>query len=119
MKYLLLIYGNAEKWSSLQAEVEDWPAEIAKQEDWNARYKATGELVGAYGLGAGAVSQLVGRKDGVPVVTDGPYLEAKEYVGSFYVIDVDGEDRAREIAADMPWADRYPVEMWRIAHEAR
>ncbi len=117
MKYLLLIYGNAEKWASIKPE--DRPAEIAKQDAWNAKFKATGELLGAYGLGRGAASQLISSKDGVPVVTDGPYQEAKEYIGSFYLIDADSEDRAREIAAEMPWTDRYPVEMWPIAHEAR
>jgi hypothetical protein len=37
-----------------------------------------------------------------PVVTDGPYLEAKEYVGSHLVVDVDSEERALEIARSYP-----------------
>jgi hypothetical protein len=117
MKYLLLIYGNQEKWSSIPAE--ELTAGIAKQDAWNTRYKESGELLGAYGLGPGAVSRLIQSRDGVPVVTDGPYLEAKEYVGSFYLLDVASEERATEIAAEMPWTDRYPVELWRISHEAK
>ena len=116
MKYLLLIYGNQEKWSSLRAE--DWPKVIADQEAWNAKYAATGELLGAYGLGGEASAKLVRRKDGLPVVTDGPYLETKEYIGSLYLLDVPTEERAREIAADMPWAGGDPVEMWPVLHES-
>jgi hypothetical protein len=48
MKYLLLIYGNQEKWASIPAE--EWPEAIARQDAFNRRYRATGELIGAYGL---------------------------------------------------------------------
>jgi hypothetical protein len=116
MKYLLLIYGNQEKWDSIPAE--DWPKIVADQDAWNAEYLATGELLGAYGLGGEATAKLVRRKDGVPVVTDGPYLETKEYIGSLYLLDVPTEERAREIAADMPWAGSDPVEMWPVLHAA-
>ena len=40
MKYLLMIYGNQEKWNSLQTE--DWPAAIARQEAFNTKYQETG-----------------------------------------------------------------------------
>jgi len=46
MKYLLMIYGNREKWESMPAEA--WPEAIAKQEAFNAKYRETGELLGAY-----------------------------------------------------------------------
>ncbi|MBX6355302.1 MAG: hypothetical protein IRZ05_05520 [Micromonosporaceae bacterium] len=116
MKYLMLIYGNQEKWDSIPAE--DWPKEIAKQDAWNKKYQETGELLGAYGLADAAAARLVRRKDGAPAVTDGPYLETKEYVASLYLVDVESEARAYEIAAEMPWADNDPVEVWPILHEA-
>jgi hypothetical protein len=47
MKYLLVIYGNQEKWASIPAE--EWPEAIAKQDAFNRKYQATGELIGAYG----------------------------------------------------------------------
>jgi hypothetical protein len=116
MKYLLMTYGNQEKWSSIPAE--DFPAEIAKQDAFNKKYAATGELLGGYGLADAAAAKLVGRKDGVPVVSDGPYLETKEYMASFYLLDCESEERAYEIAADMPWAESAPSEVWPILHEA-
>ena len=114
MKYLLMIYGNQEKWSSIPAE--SWPKEIAKQD--NAKYRETGELLGAYGLADAAAARLVRRKDGAPVATDGPYLEAKEYMASFYLLDLASEERAQQIARDMPWADVEPAELWPILHES-
>jgi hypothetical protein len=112
MKYLLMIYGNQEKWS----HIENFPAEIAKQDAYNAKYTATGELLAAYGLADAAAARLVRRKDGVPVVSDGPYLETKEYMASFYLVDVESEERAYELAAEMPWADQNPTEVWPIMY---
>lgn len=115
MKYLLMIYGNEEKWASIPAEVLN--KEIAEQDAWNSRYRASGELLAAYGLGDRSQAALVRNKDGAPFATDGPYLEAKEFVCSLYLLDVESAERAREIAADMPWASKDPVEIWPILHD--
>ncbi|MCZ0980877.1 YciI family protein [Streptomyces diastatochromogenes] len=53
-----------------------------------------------------------------PAVTDGPYLETKEYLASFYLLDCESPERARQIAADMPFADVEPVELWPVLHES-
>ena len=42
VKYLLLIYGNQEKWASIPAA--EWPEAIARQDAFNRTYRATGEL---------------------------------------------------------------------------
>lgn len=116
MKYLLLIYGNEEKWASIPED--DLGEKIAKQDAWNNRYRATGELLGAYGLGGESQASLVWNKDGAPFTTDGPYLESKEFVCSLYLLEVESAERAREIAADMPWTSEHPVEMWPVLHDA-
>ena len=117
MKYLLLIYGNQEKWASIPTG--EWLEAIAKQDAFNRKYQATGELIGAYGLADAAAARLVRRENGLPAVTDGPYLETKEYIASFYLLDCENEERALQIAADMPWADAEPVEFWPVLHEAK
>jgi hypothetical protein len=116
VKYLLMIYGNREKWESMPADA--WPEAIAKQEAFNAKYRETGELLGAYGLADAVNAKLVRRAAGLPDVTDGPYLETKEYLASFWLLDCEGEERAVQIAADMPFADAEPVEVWPILHES-
>lgn len=114
MKYLLMIYGNQEKWESMPPE--SWPEAIARQDAFNARYRETGELLGSYGLAGAAQAKLVRRVDGLPAVTDGPYLETKEYMASFWLLDCENEERALQIAADMPFADASPVELWPVLH---
>lgn len=116
MKYMLLIYGNEEAWSSLPPEQM---AELIRETDaLNRQLFESGELVGAYGVADQAAAKLVKVADGVPAVTDGPYLEAKEYLGSFTIVDCDSLDRALEIARLNP-ASRYTgVEVRALIHEA-
>ena len=116
MKYLMMIYGNQEKWNSVPAG--SWSQEIAKQAAFNAKYQETGELIGAYGLADAVQAKLVRRQVGAPAISDGPYLETKEYMASFYLLDCESAERAEQIAADMPWADQEPVELWPILHES-
>ena len=116
MKYVAMIYGNQAKRDSIPAE--EWPEAIAKQDAFNKKYQESGELLGAYGLADAAAAQLVRRKDGAPAVTDGPYLETKEYIASFYMLDCESLERAQQIAADMPFADVEPVELWPVLHES-
>ncbi len=116
MKYLLMIYGNQEKWDSIPAD--EWPEAVARQDAFNRRYRETGELLGAYGLADAVNARLVRREGGAPAVTDGPYLETKEYMASFYLLDCESEERALQIAADIPSADQDAVEFWPILHEA-
>jgi hypothetical protein len=116
MKYLMLIYGNKEFWESFPAE--DWPEAIAKQEAFNRKYFDTGELLGAYGLADAEQARMVRVENGVPVVTDGPYLESKEYMASAYILNVESAERAQQIAAEMPYASVRGVELWPIQHES-
>ena len=116
MKYMLIIYGNQELWNSID------PAEFAKMiaafDVFNKKYYNSGELLGAYGVADAAATKLVRLADGQPAVTDGPYLETKEYLASWYLLDVDSEERALEIAADLPSSKFRPTEVWPILHEA-
>lgn len=116
MKYVAMIYGNQAKWDAFPAE--EWPEAIARQEAFIARYRESGELLGAYGLADAAMARMVRREGGEPVVTDGPYLETKEYIASFYLLDCESQERAERIVADMPFADIDPVELWPVLHES-
>ena len=116
MKYMLIIYGNQELWNSIdQAE---FPKMIAEFDVFNKKYYNSGELLGAYGVADAAATKLVRLTDGQPAVTDGPSLETKEYLASWYLLDVDSEERALEIAADLPSSKFRPTEVWPILHEA-
>ena len=116
MKYMLIIYGNQELWDSIgPAEQQKMFAEF---DAFNKKFHDSGEMLGAYGVADAAATRLVRVTDGQPVVTDGPYLETKEYLASFWLLDCDSQERAEQIAADMPFADGEPVELWPVLHES-
>ena len=116
MKYMLLIYGNQELWDSFPPE--DMERIIRETGALQAELRASGEFVGAWGVADQVQAKTVHLDSGVPVVTDGPYIEAKEYLGSFDIIDVDSEERALEIAARVPFASVGRVEVRPLMHEA-
>ena len=116
MKYLIMIYGNRELWDSYSEE--ELKEVIGAQDAFNQEFMQTGELLGAYGLGDAEQARTVKVRDGMPVVSDGPYLETKEHMGSFYLLDVESDERALEIAARMPFATFRCVEVWPVMHEA-
>jgi hypothetical protein len=116
VKYMVIIYGNKDLWQSFPPGAA--ADAIAGVDAFNRRYAETSELLGAYGLGDELTAKTVRVRDGVPAVTDGPYLEAKEFVSSFFMLDCENEARALEIAADYPFAAHSAVEVWPVLHEA-
>jgi hypothetical protein len=108
MKFLMAIYGNEEKWASLG------PDELPKLIDaTDAHNKALVDSGEAEPVNAKTVRI---DPDGTRVVSDGPYIETKEYLGSFYVVDCDSLERALEIAAEMPSATLTEIEVRPLMH---
>jgi hypothetical protein len=116
VKYIAIIYGNKDMWESFPPDVA--ATAIGQVNAFNQRHAAAGELLGAYGLADELMAKTVRVRDGVPAVTDGPYLEAKEFVSSLFLLDVESEQRALEIAAEYPFAEYNAVEVWPILHES-
>ena len=116
MKYMLMIYGNEELWQSFPAEV--MPQVIEETEALHAALRKSGEFVGSYGVADQELAKLVSVRDGGTVVTDGPYIEAKEYLGSFTLVDCESLERALEIAAANPFSKVGQVEVRPLMHES-
>jgi hypothetical protein len=64
--------------------------------------KESGELITTQALADPSQAAVVSVRNGQPVVTDGPFLESKEYLGGFYLIDCENKERAIELAAQIP-----------------
>ncbi|MEU9831711.1 YciI family protein [Streptosporangium sp. NPDC048047] len=64
--------------------------------------KRSGELITTQALVDPSQAAVVSVRNGQPVVTDGPFLEAKEYLGGFYFVDCESKERAIELAAQVP-----------------
>lgn len=102
MKYMLLMNHNTipgvpplTEWAphDIKASGE---AMMAIHQELTAR----GELVGAEGLtGPDAAKVVTHDGVGAPVVTDGPFPESKEFLAGYWLVDVESEERAIEIAA--------------------
>ncbi len=100
MKYMLLMnYATGGPRLSEWAP-EDIKASGAHMSAIHEELAATGELIGAEGLTGPEAAKIV-THDGVgaPVVTDGPFPESKEFLAGYWLVDVESEERAIEIAA--------------------
>ncbi|MGC0318698.1 YciI family protein [Kitasatospora acidiphila] len=67
-----------------------------------AELKESGELITTQALVDPSQAVVVSVVGGQPVVTDGPFLEAKEFLGGFYLVDCENKERAIELAARIP-----------------
>ena len=112
MRYLCLIYWNEQKLATLP------PAELnalnAAHLDFNDELRRSGHYVEAEALQPSAESRCVRVTGKTPMVTDGPFAEAKEVVAGFYLLEVRDEDEALRIAARIPSAAYATVEVRQV-----
>lgn len=95
---------------------EDWPEdEIAKiyadVDTFNQKLIAAGAWVFGGGLHPADTATVVKVEDGEVLMTDGPFGEAKEQVGGFWIIEAADLDAALALAAEATAACRAPVEV--------
>jgi hypothetical protein len=76
------------------------PAEMAAIDAFNDRLVAEGHWVFAGGLASPSTATVIDNRGAQPVFTDGPFLESKEYVGGFWIIDAPDLDAALELASE-------------------
>lgn len=67
-----------------------------------AQTKESGEFIGTQALADPSQTKVVRSVAGAPQTSDGPFAEAKEYLGGFYLVDVEDEARALELARLIP-----------------
>jgi hypothetical protein len=68
---------------------------------WSQALVESGELVDGHGLSAPVHARRIHARDGVPVVTDGPYAETQEVLAGYMIVECASFDRATEIAAQL------------------
>jgi hypothetical protein len=114
MRYILLIYQNADAWNGLSQEEKDVFMHAAG--DIVEELSASGEWVGGEGLADVAQARSTHVRDGIVTVTDGPFLEAKEALAGYCIVDVATSERAEEIAARWPDAQHWGMEIRALMH---
>jgi hypothetical protein len=75
---------------------------IARYRAWTERIQNSGKLAGAAGLRQHEGRVLREGSGGKPAVTDGPYAEAKEVVGGYWVIEAASYDEVIALTHDHP-----------------
>ncbi|MGH3759725.1 YciI family protein [Actinophytocola sp.] len=100
MKFLLIMQVNPAAIESL-TEAEQ-KSIMNGHEDFMKTVRESGEFVATQALADPANSVTVRGTGGVPAVTDGPFLEAKEFMGGYYLLDVESKERAVELAKLIP-----------------
>jgi hypothetical protein len=76
------------------------PEERAAIDAYNDRLRAGGHWVFAGGLAAPSTATVVDSRGAETLVTDGPFLESKEFIGGFWVIGAPDLDVALRLAAE-------------------
>jgi hypothetical protein len=108
MKYVLLFVGTREDQDRWDAQSkEQYAAAMAAAGKWFNEYTKAGKIRGGEQL-RGTVT-TVRNENGDRVVTDGPFIETKEVIGGFAIVEAKDLDEAHEIAKSWPGG---PVEVW-------
>ena len=76
------------------------PAEMAAIDAFNDRLQAAGHWVFAGGLGSPNTATVIDNRGGEVAFTDGPFLESKEYLAGFWIIEAPDLDVALKLAAE-------------------
>jgi hypothetical protein len=76
------------------------PAELAATGAFNDRLQAEGHFVFAGGLASPDTATVIDNRGGEALFTDGPFLESKEYLGGFWIIEAPDLDVALKLAAE-------------------
>ncbi|GLZ37244.1 YciI family protein [Actinokineospora sp. NBRC 105648] len=100
MKYLLIMQVNNAVLEALTESERE--AVMAGHGEFMETIQESGEMIGTQALGDQATSVTVTSRGGTPVVTDGPFVEAKEYMGGYYLVDCESKERAVELAGLIP-----------------
>jgi hypothetical protein len=111
-RYLLSVFGPTERtaygnYPSKEAMLQAF----ADTGAFNDKLEREGHLVFADGLEPGTTATTVDGRGEEPLLTDGPYLETKECLGGFWVIEASDLDEALALAAEGSKACRGAVEV--------
>ncbi len=119
-EYLLSVHGPDEIYQEVDESgtavggygtKEAMEASMAAVDEFNKQLQADGYWVYAGGLEAPSTATVVDGQGDKPIITDGPYLEAKEHIGGFWVINAPDLDVALNLAAKASKACRGTVEV--------
>jgi hypothetical protein len=100
VKYLVLMHVDPSVLESLSEQERQ--AIGAGHQAFIAETTASGEMLSTNALADPSQSAVIRSVGGKPQVTDGPFAETKEFMGGYYLLDVESRQRAIELAQLLP-----------------
>jgi hypothetical protein len=110
-QYLLSTYAVEGEVPGAPRTPEEMQAFMQRVAALEAEMEASATFVFGGALHGPDAATVVGVRDGKPVMTDGPFVEAKEHIAGFYIINADGLDAALAWAGKVVDAINHPIEV--------
>jgi hypothetical protein len=109
MRYMLVIAGDESRFAGMSED--ELKARLQRWTDYSKELADAGAYVSGEGLQTSTNATTLRKRGGERVLTDGPFVETKEQIGGYYVIECKDIDEAIEWAAKMPGADSWTCEV--------
>lgn len=109
MRYMLLIFGPEDEFPA--QGTPEFAAAMQEYFDFSRDLRAAGIMNGGEELDSSVTATTVRVRDGNAMLTDGPFVETKEQIGGYYIIDVPNLDEAIRWAARIPGARTGAIEV--------
>jgi hypothetical protein len=100
MKYVLLFVSTEETDQRSETEYKELYEQVGA---WWGKHSQSGEIVNGQQLQGPETATTVRHDHGNVTIVDGPFIEAKEHVGGYGLIDVPDLDAALALAKSWPW----------------
>jgi hypothetical protein len=116
MRFMMLMIPHG--YEAAPPDVKLDPERVAAMMRYNEALKDAGVLITLDGLHPPSTGARVAFASGVPLVTDGPFAEAKEVLGGYWMIDVASRDEAIAWAKKCPASDNEIIEIRQVQEMA-
>ena len=109
MRYMLLIYTNPANWAGLSEA--DQQKVFGEYGSFTKDIQESGEMIAGDPLADPSTARTVQVRGGKADVTDGPFVESKEHLAGYYIVECESAARAEALAARIPDARFAAVEV--------
>lgn len=113
MRFMMLVIPNGYE-NAAPGTVPDDPAAVEKMMKYNESLQKAGVLLALDGLHPPSMGFRVSYSGGTASVVDGPFAEAKEVIGGYWMIEVASREEAVEWARRAPMGDNEIIEVRQV-----
>ncbi|HTX41177.1 MAG TPA: YciI family protein [Acidobacteriaceae bacterium] len=112
MRFMMIVIPRG--YESAAPDAMPNPEAVAKMQEYNMALQKAGILLALDGLFPPSTGARVSYANGKATVTDGPFAEAKEVIGGYWIVQVHSREEAIEWAKRAPMSNNEIIEVRRI-----